>query len=132
MFMASYPRSVRQAVSNEKNPSPGLTKRLIKRWSCSIRLWRLLALPQFARVGNGAHPFEFGECLGIRRVFVHSNDAGSRGMGGAEGFEEKPLGCLCLAGRAQQELGGIPCGVHCSVQIHPCSLDLDGGNMGVS
>jgi hypothetical protein len=28
MFMTSYPCSVRHAVSNEKKPSPGLTRRL--------------------------------------------------------------------------------------------------------
>src|SRR5689334_21374594 len=30
MFMASYPCSVRDAVSNEKKPKPGLAKRLMR------------------------------------------------------------------------------------------------------
>src|SRR5271157_1117544 len=39
MCMTSYPCSVRPAVAREKKPIPGLTKRLRKRWSCSIRLF---------------------------------------------------------------------------------------------
>ena len=35
IFIASYPCNVRQAVSNEKKPMPGLTRRLMNRWSCS-------------------------------------------------------------------------------------------------
>lgn len=42
MFVTSYPCSVHPAVSTEKKPSPGLTSRLMKRWSCSIRLLRYL------------------------------------------------------------------------------------------
>src|SRR5260370_5511746 len=38
--IASYPWRVRHAVSNEKKPMPGLTRRLMNRWSCSIRLLR--------------------------------------------------------------------------------------------
>ncbi len=34
------PARVRHAHSNEKKLIPGLTSRLIKRWSCSIRLLR--------------------------------------------------------------------------------------------
>ncbi len=32
MFMTSYPCNVFHAVSKEKKPSPGLTRRLMKRW----------------------------------------------------------------------------------------------------
>jgi tetratricopeptide (TPR) repeat protein len=42
MFIISYPCKVRQAVSKEKKPNPGFTRRLMKRWSCSIRLLRYL------------------------------------------------------------------------------------------
>jgi hypothetical protein len=42
MCIASYPCNVRQAVSKEKKPIPGLTRRLMKRWSCSTRLLRYL------------------------------------------------------------------------------------------
>src|SRR5947209_9722529 len=42
MFITSYPCSVRPAVSTEKKPIPGLTSRLMNRWSCSIRLFRYL------------------------------------------------------------------------------------------
>ncbi len=42
MFIASYPLKVRLAVLNEENPIPGLTNRLIDRWSCSILLFRYL------------------------------------------------------------------------------------------
>jgi hypothetical protein len=40
MFMISYPCNVRHAVSSEKKPIPGFVNRLMKRWSCSIRLLR--------------------------------------------------------------------------------------------
>jgi hypothetical protein len=40
MFMTSNPCNVRHAVSNEKKPIPGFVNRLMKRWSCSIRLPR--------------------------------------------------------------------------------------------
>ena len=36
IFIASYPLSVRRAVLNEPKPKPGLLRRLMKRWSCSI------------------------------------------------------------------------------------------------
>jgi len=42
MFMASYPLKVRLAVLNEPNPIPGLTNRLMNRWSCSTMLLRYL------------------------------------------------------------------------------------------
>src|SRR5207237_10764685 len=41
-FMISYRCPVFQAVSKEKKPSPGLTRRLMKRWSCSTMLLRYL------------------------------------------------------------------------------------------
>jgi len=41
MFIISYPRIVRRAVLKEANPIPGLTNRLIPRWSCS----NILILP---------------------------------------------------------------------------------------
>lgn len=42
MFMASYPLSVRLAVLNEPNPSPGLTRRFMNLWSCSTVLFKYL------------------------------------------------------------------------------------------
>src|SRR5437588_1961664 len=42
MFITSYPCNVLPAVSTEKKPIPGLTIRLIKRWSCSTQLLRYL------------------------------------------------------------------------------------------
>src|SRR5260221_341741 len=42
IFILSYPWSVCHAVSNEKKPIPGLTSRLRKRWSCSMRLFTYL------------------------------------------------------------------------------------------
>jgi hypothetical protein len=38
----SYPCNVRRAVLKEKKPIPGLTSRLMNRWSCSTRLFRYL------------------------------------------------------------------------------------------
>ena len=40
MFIISYPRIVRRAVLKEPNPIPGLTNRLLPRWSCSTILLR--------------------------------------------------------------------------------------------
>ena len=40
MFITSYPCNVLHAVSKEKKPMPGLTSRLMNRWSCSIRLFK--------------------------------------------------------------------------------------------
>jgi hypothetical protein len=42
MFILSYPCNVFQAVSTEKKPIPGLTSRLMKRWSCSTMVLRYL------------------------------------------------------------------------------------------
>jgi hypothetical protein len=42
LFMTSSPWSVRPAVSKEKKAIPGLTSRLMKRWSCSIKLFKSL------------------------------------------------------------------------------------------
>ena len=36
MFIASYPLIVGLAVLNEPNPRPGLTRRFMNLWSCSI------------------------------------------------------------------------------------------------
>jgi hypothetical protein len=43
--IASYPLIVRRAVLKLENPSPGLTLRLMNRWSCSTRLLRIAASP---------------------------------------------------------------------------------------
>ncbi len=42
IFIVSSPASVRRTLSKEKKPRPGLVQRLIKRWSCSIKLFRYL------------------------------------------------------------------------------------------
>ncbi len=47
MFIISYPRRVLFAVLKEQNPIPGLTNRLMARWSCSTMLLRYLICRNF-------------------------------------------------------------------------------------
>src|SRR5438445_4788286 len=41
MFITTYPCKVRHELSIEKKPSPGLTRRLMNRWSCSTIVVRV-------------------------------------------------------------------------------------------
>src|SRR5450631_1412121 len=70
MFIASSPCKVRLAVSNEKKPSPGLTSRLIKRWSCSIRLLRYFTRSQFHAFRKKPSGFELGNGFGRGGILV--------------------------------------------------------------
>jgi len=53
----SYPFIVRRAVLNDLNPIPGLTSRLINRWSCSTRLLRYLFYRNFTLSDNSDFAF---------------------------------------------------------------------------
>ena len=65
MFMTSYPCSVRPAVSTKKKPIPGLTNRLIKRWSCSTRLLRYLTCLSSTDSGSVPVALRSAMALGI-------------------------------------------------------------------
>src|SRR5450759_4385482 len=64
MFITSYPCNVLHAVSNEKKPIPGLTSRLLKRRSCSIRLFKYLLCRSSHGCGRSPSAFNSLRALG--------------------------------------------------------------------
>src|SRR5258708_12002779 len=56
LCIASYPCTVFHAVSKEKKPMAGLTRRLRKRWSCSIRLFKYLTRASVRLMQEGPFP----------------------------------------------------------------------------
>jgi len=49
LFMTSYPWNVRQAVSKEKKPMPGLTRRLMRTMVLFDEIVEIFALSEFTR-----------------------------------------------------------------------------------
>src|ERR1700716_604538 len=84
MFIASYPCSVRQAVSKEKKPIPGFTSRLMKRWSCSTRLLRYLLCRSSQDAVRTPPVFNSLRALGHAAFFVDGDDTRRHRMGGPE------------------------------------------------
>lgn len=46
-------------------------------------------------------------------------------MGSSKHFREKTFCSQCIAGGSEMELQRVPVGIHCAIEIHPRSFDLD-------
>src|SRR5712692_11713077 len=89
MFITSYPCSVRPAVSKEKKPIPGLTSRLMKRWSCSTRLFKYLTCLSSTDAGRIpaalSSAMAFGYAAFLSTLITRGADGGGLGSAGAVG-----------------------------------------------
>jgi hypothetical protein len=82
MFMISYPCKVLPAVSNEKKPIPGLTRRLMRAMVLFNQIIQVFDLPEFNPCRKSSTGLEIGNGFGIRSVFIHIDDARSFPAGG--------------------------------------------------
>src|SRR5260370_5749083 len=110
MFMTSYPCNVRQAVSKEKKPIPGLTSRLMRPMVLLDQVVEIFALSEFTRYGKSLFRFQLAEGFGIRRIFVDGEHSGSHGVASTQRFRKKALRRLGITSGAQMELQGVPFG----------------------
>jgi len=120
------------AEIGDLKPSIGRTRRLMRRWSCSMRLlrywlWRIrigfksasrAALPSMCRVaGNNGFP------VGLASV---DDDAIGTAMT-LQRLSKEALGRRQIPMLAEMEFDRVADAVDGSVEIHPSSADLDGG-----
>lgn len=110
MFMISNPCSIRPAVSHEKKPNPGLTRRLMRAMILFNEVVEVFALPQFTTFWKNIFHLQLHESLWIRRVFVNRDDARDHGVASTQCFREKALRSRCIARGTQQKLQRVPDG----------------------
>lgn len=127
LCIISYPCHVFHAVSNEKKPIPGFTRRLMRAMILFDQIMEILTLPQFASDWKSPCFFQFAEGFGRRGVLVDRNHAGSDSVTRIERFGEERFGRLRISFGAEKKLRGISLRLHCPIHILPDVLHFHRG-----
>src|SRR5882757_954399 len=125
--IASKPANVLRAVRNPPKPSPGRTRRLMRRWILLDNIIQILALPETRTAPEFAVSLHLRDRPWIGGVLVDRERARIDGVRLRERLAEEPLRRSRIAPCSQQEVDRLPAAVHRPIEIHPTSLHPDIG-----
>src|SRR5215813_3087102 len=108
---------VTAAWSKRLNPSIARIRCLIRRWSCSTRLFKYWLDRTFTRHGSSPVSFISRTCAMRRRIGVQRDLAGCAPV--LHRMAEKALGCVHIAVSAQEEIHRLSSLVHSPIQVDP-------------
>ncbi len=109
MFIISSPWKVRHAVSQEKKPNPGFTRRLMKMVLLD-QIGEILDLPQFTAFRDHPLGFELLEGFWIGGMFGDVDHARSHRLSGGESCVEKRLAASVSRVALNQKSSVFPAG----------------------
>src|SRR6266852_8283652 len=113
----SIPLMVTTAFSNRLNPSIGRIRCLTRRWSCSMRLFQVLAGSDSHSLGKIARFLHFPHCAMRCRIGVQSDLCRCARV--LHRTAEKSLCCVHIAIAGQEEIDGPAGFVHGPIQVDP-------------
>jgi len=107
IFMASYPCTVRHAVSHEKKPIPSLINRQDEAVILLDQVVEIVTLPQFTSIWQDPFRFQLLERFRIGCVLINRDDARSAAMRRSQRFREEAFSSFRIAPRAQEEFQDV-------------------------
>src|SRR5262245_43526775 len=123
MFIASYTLIVRRAVLKPENPSPGLTRRLMNRWSCSMMLLRYLHCRSCEVTGNTFFLLLFdGRRIGVALIDI--DDRGRLMCGSLQHLAKEPFGGSRIPFGAEHEVDRLALGIDRAKEVIPFPFDF--------
>jgi hypothetical protein len=125
VLVANGDGEIRYAIPT--HPRGEMTRFCQLRKDYFYRIIQILALPQSRGLGERAFLVEGLECWGIRGVLVDRDDAGYYAVGSPQGFAEKLLSGLCIAGGTQHEVNRRTRRIDGAIKVVPVLFDLDIG-----